>query len=89
MTVHLYSAAKLNLTLRITGRREDGYHELRSLFYALPSVESLTITPLYGHNVKEDDIAVKGEKVLMLMGLELRVVRGRKLEDRRRDIGDE
>ncbi|GAB1427766.1 4-(cytidine 5'-diphospho)-2-C-methyl-D-erythritol kinase [Aminivibrio sp.] len=63
MTVHLYSAAKLNLTLRITGRRKDGYHELRSLFYALPSVESLTITPLYGHNVKEDDIAVKGEKV--------------------------
>lgn len=63
MTVHLYSAAKLNLTLRITGRRQDGYHELRSLFYALPSVESLTITPLYGHNVKEDDIAVKGEKI--------------------------
>ncbi|NLB84120.1 MAG: hypothetical protein GX791_07730 [Synergistaceae bacterium] len=63
MTIHLSSSAKLNLTLRITGRREDGYHELRSLFYALPGVESLTITPLYGHNVKEDDIAVKGEKV--------------------------
>ena len=63
MTLHLYSAAKLNLTLRITGRREDGYHELRSIFYALPSVESLTITPLYGHNVKNDDIAVKGEKI--------------------------
>ncbi len=63
MTIHLSSAAKLNLTLRITGRREDGYHELRSLFFALPSVESLTITPLYGHNVKKDDITVKGEKV--------------------------
>ena len=32
---------------------------------------------------------VKVEKFLMLMGLELRVVRGRKLEDRLRDIGDE
>lgn len=32
---------------------------------------------------------VKVEKFLMLMGLELRVVRGRKLEDRLRDISDE
>ncbi len=62
MSIHIYSAAKLNLTLRIVGRREDGYHEIRSLFYSLPAVESLTITPLYGHNVK-DEIAVEGEKI--------------------------
>ena len=37
----------------------------------------------------EGVVLVKVEKFLMLMGLELRVVRGRKLEDRLRDIGDE
>ncbi len=58
----LQSAAKLNLTLRVTGRRGDGYHELRSLFYELPSIESLTIEPDYGHNVK-DTIFVTGETI--------------------------
>ena len=58
----LQSAAKLNLSLRVLGRRNDGYHELRSLFYALPSVESLTIEPVYGHNVKSE-IYVSGEAV--------------------------
>lgn len=30
------TGCKLNLYLRITGRREDGYHELKTLFYPLP-----------------------------------------------------
>lgn len=58
----LQSAAKLNLSLRVLGRRSDGYHELRSLFYALPSVESLTIEPVYGHNVKSE-IYVSGDAI--------------------------
>jgi len=58
----LQSAAKLNITLRVTGRREDGYHELRSLFYRLPSVETLTIEANYDHNVK-NKIIVTGEPV--------------------------
>ncbi len=58
----LQSAAKVNITLRVTRKRHDGYHELRSLFYALPAIESLTIEPDYGHNVK-DTISVTGEMI--------------------------
>ena len=58
----LQSAAKVNITLRVTRKRDDGYHELRSLFYALPAIESLTIEPDYGHNVK-DIISVTGEMI--------------------------
>ena len=38
--------AKLNLTLRVTGRREDGYHNLVSAFLRIPSGETLLIEPL-------------------------------------------
>jgi len=58
----LQSAAKVNITLRVTGKRQDGYHELRSFFYALPAIESLTIEPDYAHNVK-DVISVTGEMI--------------------------
>ena len=35
-----YSApAKLNLTLRVHGRREDGFHELETLMVPLPGLE--------------------------------------------------
>lgn len=38
--------AKLNLFLRITGRREDGYHELDTLFFRLDQpCDTLTFTP--------------------------------------------
>lgn len=38
------SAAKLNLSLRVTSRRGDGYHDIVSLFLRLPSAETLLIS---------------------------------------------
>ena len=35
--------AKLNLTLRVLGRREDGYHELESLIVAVDLYDELTV----------------------------------------------
>lgn len=37
--------AKINLTLHITGRREDGYHELESLVAFTRSGDTLSLTP--------------------------------------------
>ncbi|MCE0494456.1 4-(cytidine 5'-diphospho)-2-C-methyl-D-erythritol kinase [Vibrio salinus] len=42
---HWPSPAKLNLFLYITGRREDGYHELQTLFQFLDFGDKLSITP--------------------------------------------
>ncbi|QKJ86954.1 4-diphosphocytidyl-2-C-methyl-D-erythritol kinase [Paramixta manurensis] len=39
------SPAKLNLFLYITGRRDDGYHQLQTLFQFLDYGDTLTITP--------------------------------------------
>ena len=43
--VTLPSPAKLNLFLHITGRREDGYHNLQTVFQLLDYGDSLTFTP--------------------------------------------
>ena len=42
---HYPAPAKLNLDLRITGRRADGYHELESIFVLTSLSDSLAITP--------------------------------------------
>lgn len=42
----LASCIKINLTLRIVGVREDGYHRLVSIFKKLPSVERLSLEVL-------------------------------------------
>ena len=41
-TLTLPSPAKLNLMLHILGRREDGYHELQTLFQFLDYGDELT-----------------------------------------------
>ena len=48
--------AKLNLTLRVTGRRPNGYHELKSAFMRIPSGETVFLTP----GVKEDSVTMTG-----------------------------
>lgn len=44
-SLSLLSPAKLNLLLHITGRRDDGYHELQTLFQLLDWGDQLTFTP--------------------------------------------
>lgn len=45
MTLSLLSPAKLNLFLHITGQRDDGYHELQTLFQLLDYGDTLHFSP--------------------------------------------
>lgn len=40
-----FPQAKINIGLRITGVRPDGYHELETLFYRIPLSDALEVTP--------------------------------------------
>ncbi len=46
------SYAKLNLTLRVVGRRSDGFHELSTIFLKIGPVDYLTINKGLEDNVK-------------------------------------
>ena len=43
--MRLYAPAKLNLFLHVVGRREDGYHELQTLFQLIDYTDCLMIEP--------------------------------------------
>ena len=45
MTLTLYSPAKINLFLRVVRRRQDGYHDLASLFQTIDLYDTLHFTP--------------------------------------------
>src|SRR3954469_22071529 len=40
--------AKINLSLRVLGTRDDGYHELRTIFQSIALHDTLTIRPTRG-----------------------------------------
>ncbi len=44
-SVRLLAPAKLNLALAVTGKREDGYHELHSVFATLDLADEVRVTP--------------------------------------------
>ncbi len=44
--IRVASPAKLNLFLHITGRRENGYHELQSIFQLIDLYDWLEFTPI-------------------------------------------
>ena len=64
----LPSFAKLNLSLRVTGRRGDGYHDLVSLVLRIPSGETLRVAkrpePASDDLVKVKDMALEGENIV-------------------------
>jgi 4-diphosphocytidyl-2-C-methyl-D-erythritol kinase len=46
--VRIRSYAKINLTLRVLGRRPDGYHDLRTVFQTVALHDTLTLAPRRG-----------------------------------------
>ena len=59
----LTSPVKINLTLRILERRQDGFHNLCSSFFRLPIYETLTVSPFFADISGKDKLAIHGEKV--------------------------
>lgn len=74
----IFPKAKINLGLRITGKRHDGYHDIETIFYpvnlfdALEFVvssgtqnnDSLTVTGLETGGVPENNLVMKGVRLL-------------------------
>ena len=66
--------AKLNLFLHITGRRDDGYHELQTLFqfidvcdelsFTLTENSDISLTPEIDGVAHEDNLIVKAARIL-------------------------
>lgn len=50
--VRLRTNAKVNLFLRVVGRRADGYHEIETIFHTVGLADSVTITPVTGGGVQ-------------------------------------
>ncbi|MEO9275646.1 4-(cytidine 5'-diphospho)-2-C-methyl-D-erythritol kinase [Marinomonas sp. 5E14-1] len=73
-TMRLPSPAKLNLFLHITGRREDGYHELQTIFqfidlcdtleFSLTQNNRITISPEIKDLLTEDNLVYKAAELL-------------------------
>ena len=51
MQVHLKAPAKVNLFLRITGKRADGYHDLFSLMQAVSLYDEITLSVSEGDSI--------------------------------------
>ena len=77
-TKEIFPIAKINIGLNVTRRREDGYHDLETIFYPIPLHDNLSISPLKmsdapyqvqttGHKIEgnsEDNLIVKVYKQL-------------------------
>lgn len=55
--IRVASPAKINLFLHITGRRNDGYHELQSIFQLIDLYDWMTFTP---RTEAEDNLSITG-----------------------------
>lgn len=55
--IRVPSPAKLNLFLHITGRRENGYHELQTIFQLIDLYDWMAFTPTLDEQIKIDGLS--------------------------------
>ncbi len=60
-TLSFKAPAKLNLGLRITGRRPDGYHELSSLFWPLDVYDDISLTGVHHNEQLVEDVKLNAD----------------------------
>ncbi|MEG0131649.1 MAG: 4-(cytidine 5'-diphospho)-2-C-methyl-D-erythritol kinase, partial [Acinetobacter sp.] len=55
--IRVPSPAKLNLFLHITGRRENGYHELQTIFQLIDLYDWISFEPTHDDHIKIEGLA--------------------------------
>jgi 4-diphosphocytidyl-2-C-methyl-D-erythritol kinase len=63
--------AKLNLGLEVIGRRDDGFHEIATIFLTIDLYDRLTLSPSADLELRCDDDSLAGEDNLALRALRL------------------
>lgn len=69
--LRILAYAKLNLVLRVVGRREDGYHLLQTLMCAVDLADELTLSEAEGISLSTEGLAVPREGNLALRAAQL------------------
>ncbi len=59
--------AKVNLALRVLGRRDDGYHEIRTVFQAIDLSDTLLVRPAGDITLSSDDPGVPEDASNLVM----------------------
>ena len=59
--VRLAAYAKVNLTLEVLGRRDDGYHETVSIMQTVDLADEIDLEPAGELSVECDDPSLRGE----------------------------
>jgi 4-diphosphocytidyl-2-C-methyl-D-erythritol kinase len=57
--------AKLNLTLEVLGRRDDGFHEVRTILQTIDLADRIEVVPAPGLRVECDDPSLNGQANLV------------------------
>ena len=94
--LNLRAMAKVNLGLDVTGRREDGYHDLRMIMQTVRLFDSISLSVTRSEGVRmrtnlgflptdDGNLAVKAAKLLME---EFRIEEGVFIERRFRSLQD-
>ena len=63
--MEIQAFAKLNLTLEVLGRRQDGYHQVRTILQTIDLADLLEISPASSLRVECDDRSLQGEANLV------------------------
>ena len=59
--MRLKAYAKVNLTLEVLGRRDDGYHEVVSIMQTVDLADEIDLEPAERLSVECDDPSLRGE----------------------------